>query len=136
MEVINFLNYARLNISKEDIGKLKDALDVLDKYMQRTIEQENDIFNESIHIFNYSVRTHNWLIAAGLENVGQLMHCLNERPKKLLRIKNLGLKTYKEIVESIITHKELRKYLWTLDKSYGVGLKDALSEEHILGLKS
>ena len=44
MEVINFLNYARLNISKEDIGKLKDALDVLDKYMQRTIEQENDIF--------------------------------------------------------------------------------------------
>ena len=32
METIEFLNYATLNISKEDISKLKDALDVLDKY--------------------------------------------------------------------------------------------------------
>ena len=118
MKKEEILNYVLFNLKKEDLKTLEDATFILSGLYKKKAQIDKSIFNKEIHTLGFSCRTHNCLLLAKVLYVSDLIYILNDNPKKLFRFKNLGRKSYDEIVEKIIKHEELRKYIFSIESLY------------------
>ncbi|HOA98709.1 MAG TPA: DNA-directed RNA polymerase subunit alpha [Candidatus Atribacteria bacterium] len=79
---------------KEKIGESEPAEEVEE-------DEETSEAETSIEELELSVRAYNCLKRAHIDTVQELVSILQERPEDLKKIKNLGQKTFEEIVEKV-----------------------------------
>ena len=88
-----FLEYAIINLSEEDIQKIKDSLEILNVFIKRIRIRDEHILNQSIDVLVLSVRAHNCLLHAGCFKIRDIIKLLGGERPPLLKFKNLGRKT-------------------------------------------
>ncbi len=83
-----------LGVIERKIGESEPAEEVEE-------DEETSEAETSIEELELSVRAYNCLKRAHIDTVQELVSILQERPEDLKKIKNLGQKTFEEIVEKV-----------------------------------
>ena len=107
---------------KEKIGESEPAEEVEE-------DEETSEAETSIEELELSVRAYNCLKRAHIDTVQELVSILQERPEDLKKIKNLGQKTFEEIVEKVEKWSCLL-YTSILDDDWTVVTKDGGLSAH------
>lgn len=96
------------DVSREYIRQIKQkAIRKLHKYLDgEDVCEKKVIDKNSIDFLGLSVRAYNALSGAGITTIPSLRNTIMENPDTIIKLKNVGVKTQKEIFVAVMTMQE------------------------------